>query len=330
MKKMIYIISVVILALAQSACVREFPGLNPDGSEGVDPTLVTVDVALSLDLSLEPLVPVHHFRSESEPMMRFVVEFARDGVVVERVETFVDPSTVSQGKLELPLSVKLHALEYNVAVWGDFVDGSSHEPLCYDSSNLYAVSCLRPYAGCMDERQCFCGVTALDLRPWRNQWNASVTVPVELRRPQAKYRIIATDVDEFLSRGTKARGGYTVKFRYGIMPWQYDAWAGTIDGYMDGMDFTVPLELSTASDGTVQMGFDWLFAVNNISEVRLSLTLFDEYLVPVSHVTDIAVPLQRGKLTTITGDFLTNEVGGAISIDTEWAGTVEIDAEVSY
>lgn len=332
MKRLLYnIMCAVMLTLLQSACVREFPGVNPDGTVGVDPTLVSVDLDLAIDLSLEPLVVLSHSRYGSNVAMRFVVEFTRDGKVVERMERLVEPSAVSSGKVRLPLSVKLHALEYKVAVWGDYVTAPGYEPLCFDASYFYSVGCKRPYVGNMDDRQCFCGVTSLDLRPWRDRWNASVTAPVKLIRPQAKYRIIATDVDELLSRSEKARAGkrdYTMKFRYEIMPWSYDVWSGAVDGYESDVEFTLPIELPSASDGMVQIGFDWLFADDNINEVVLTLTLYDDNLIPVSHVAGIAVPLRRGRLTTVTGDFLTNEVGGAITIDREWDGTIEIDADV--
>lgn len=326
-------IYIIFLVMALSSCVREFPGVNPDGSVGIDPTLVTVDMELDIDLSLEPFAVLHHSRSESnEVMLRFIVEFTRDGKVVERVQTFTDPASVSSGNLKLPVSVKLHALEYNVAVWGDFVLGTGHDPLCYDASDLYDIACKTPYVGCIDERQCFRGVTSLDLRPWRNQWNASVTVPVEMSRPQAKYRIIASDVDEFLSRSAKTRAGrrgYTMRFTYGIMPWSYDLWSGAVAGYANEVEFNVPLDFSLASDGLLLIGFDWLFAGDNVSDVSLTITMFDQYLVPVSRVSGIVVPLQKGRLTTVTGDFLTNEVGGSISIDSEWGGTIDIDADIS-
>lgn len=321
----------VMLLLVQSACVREFPGVNPDGTVGVDPTLVSVDLELALDLSLEPLVVLNHSRSGGEVVMRFVVEFTRDGKVVERVVTFSDAASVSSGKVRLPLSVKLHALEYKVAVWGDYVTTSGHEPLCFDAYDFHSVACMMPYSGSNNDRQSLCGVTSVDLRQWRDQWNATVTATVELRRPQAKYRIIATDVDELFSRSEKARAGkrgYTMKFRYEIMPWSYDVWSGTVDGYENDVEFTLPIELSSASGGMVQIGFDWLFADDNVNEVVLTLTLFDDNLIPVSHVAGIVVPLRRGRLTTVTGDFLTNEVGGAISIDTEWGETINIDAEI--
>lgn len=335
MKKVVYInmVCLAIAAIALSACVRDFPKVNPDGTVGIDPTLVTVDMELDIDLSLEPFDDLYHSRSGSDDaMMRFIVEFARDGKVVERIETFADPASLSSGSLKLPVSVKLHALEYNVAVWGDFVLDSGHDPLCYDASDLYRISCMTPYMGSTDERQCFRGVTFIDLRPWRNQWNASVTVPVEMIRPQAKYRILASDVDEFLSRSGKThadRGAYTMRFSYGIMPWSYDLWSESVAAYANDVEFNVPLDFSSATDGRLLIGFDWLFADDNISDVNLTITLFDRYLVPVSRVSGIVVPLQRGCLTTLTGDFLTNEVGGLISIDTEWGGTIDIDADIS-
>lgn len=104
---------------------------------------------------------------------------------------------------------------------------------------------------------------------------------------------------------------------------------GLSPGYANEVEFNVPLDFSSASDGLLLIGFDWLFADDNVSDVSLTITMFDQYLVPVSRVSGIVVPLQKGRLTTVTGDFLTNEVGGSISIDTEWDGTIDIDADIS-
>ena len=70
MKRILYIRCDVMVLLVQKACVREFPEVNPDGTVGVDPTLVSVDLELALGLSLEPLVALNHSRSGGEAVMR--------------------------------------------------------------------------------------------------------------------------------------------------------------------------------------------------------------------------------------------------------------------
>lgn len=331
MTRVLRLLLAALAILPEVSCVREFPGVNPDGTVGVDPTLVSVNLDLTFDMSLESLAVSHHSRSGDEMMMRVIVEFTRGGIVAEKAEAYIDPAVESGKIVNLPLAVKLHALEYNVAVWAGYVSGPDHEPLCFDVSEMYSVTCMEPYRGSVSARQCFCGVASMDLRDLRDRWNVGVTVPVELRRPQAKYRIIATDVDKLLSRGVKARGrhgGYKVRFGCDVMPWSYDVWSAAVAGYRTGVEYTLPLDLPELSDGTLELGFDWLFAGDETEDMTLSLTVFDEYLIPVSHVTGIVVPLRRGRLTTVAGDFLTNEVGGAITIDTEWGGTIDIEVDI--
>ena len=64
---------------------------------------------------------------------------------------------------------------------------------------MQQITCTDPYTGSTPYRDCLYGTVLLDLRDYRNEWNAKVQVSVELVRPLAQYEIIATDVKEFLA-----------------------------------------------------------------------------------------------------------------------------------
>lgn len=96
--------------------------------------------------------------------------------------------------------MKLHAVEYTLAVWTDYVVAGTTTDLYYNTENLQQVTCTTPYTGSTGYRDCLYGSTTLDLRPYRDEWNVRVQAKVDMVRPLAKYRIIATDVQEFLAK----------------------------------------------------------------------------------------------------------------------------------
>ncbi len=326
-----YIKSVgVLFMLLLTGCLHDHPSVMPDGEIGVDPTLVSVDADVTLDLSMEPFKARGMFDSEdADVLMRFIIEVNRNGKVVERIDTLVSPSAVVDNRIQLPVGMKLHALQYSVMVWADFVDAVTREPLYYDATSLRAVTYLSPYRGNAELRQCFCGLAQLDLRSYRDKWYASSHVSVELKRPLAKYRIVATDIKEFLNRHLANRDGgarYVVTFSYSYIPAVYNVLESMVDGDVGDVGFSFPLDLSLASEDEIEVGFDYLFAVpDQVKEVTLTIKVVNSMLIPVSKVSDIPIPYEQGTLTTIKGDFLTNEIGGSIVIDTKWGNEIIIE-----
>ena len=52
--------------------------------------------------------------------------------------------------------------------------------------------------------------------------------------------------------------------------------------------------------------------------MRLSVTITSDDGTVVSRTQGVEVPYQRGRLTTVSGNFLTSGYGGGVDIDTGW------------
>ena len=230
-----YAIAFIALMMATllAGCVHDYPSMTPDGEEGIDPTLVEVTTEVTLDLKLLPLeiitdkqrygTPKTRAGEQPEYRRRFIIEAWREGKPAARQVTVMDNAEeAGNGKITLPVRLKLHAVEYTLAVWTDYVVAGTATDLYYNTENLQQVACTAPYTGSAGHRDCLYGTTALDLRPYRDEWNARVQAKVDMVRPLAQYRIIATDVQEFLAKTQRQRdaeGGnntYTVTFSYGF------------------------------------------------------------------------------------------------------------------
>ena len=237
-------------------------------------------------------------------------------------------------KISLPIHLRLHALDYTLAVWTDYVKAGTDTDLYYDTDNLQQIVCTTSYTGSTPYRDCLYGTTALDLRPYRNEWNAKVQVKVDMVRPLAQYRIIATDVQEFLRKTRRKRDGesgnstYTITFSYGFyFPLGFNTTTGKPMNSVQGVKFSAPLAIPDDGSEECVLGSDFIFVNGTESFVPLNIELTDAEGKVVSRTRGLEVPYRRGHLTTLQGKFLTNEMQGGIDIDTGYDDEIDVDLD---
>ena len=125
-----------MLATVLAACVHDYPAMTPDGEEGIDPTLVEVSTEVTLDLELLPLeiitnkahrgITKARAGEQTDYRRRFIIEAWRDGKPAARQVTVMDNADeAGNGKITLPVHLKLYAVEYTLAVWTDYVAAPS-------------------------------------------------------------------------------------------------------------------------------------------------------------------------------------------------------------
>ena len=135
MKKRYYLLFLFIILL--TGCVHDYPTMTDDGEEGVDPTLVQVNTEVTLDLELVPLqIITDKARSGTTKAAtdayrrRFIIDAYHDGKVAQRQVTVLEEAEESgSDKITLPINLKLHALEYTLAVWTDYVAAGTEADL---------------------------------------------------------------------------------------------------------------------------------------------------------------------------------------------------------
>ena len=323
----------LVLATLLVGCVHD----DPDG-EGIDPTLVEVNTEVTLDLELVPLEITTQksarsgtTRADDGYRRRFVVEAWRDGRAESRQVTVMDEAEEEGKSIALPVNLKLHAVEYTLAVWTDYVTAGTTDDLYYNTEDLQQVACRDPYTGSTDYRDCLYGTAALDLRPYRDEWNTKVQVKVDMVRPLAKYRIIATDVQEFLEKTAKQRAegtAYTITVRYGFyFPLGFNVLTGKPERSEMGVAFTAPLTAADDGSGECILASDYIFVNGSESYIPLGIEIKDDAGTGISRTTGIDVPYRRGHLTSVRGHFLTNRYDTGIGIDPDFDDE-EIDIDL--
>ncbi len=327
----------LVLTIALAGCVHDYPGMTEEGEEGVDPTLVEVNTEVTLDLELVPLEIITQESARSGTnkarnittkaddgyRRRFIIEAWREGKPTTRQVTVMETAEEDgDAKISLPIHLKLHALEYTLAVWTDYVKAGTTDDLYYDTDNLQQVACTDPYTGSTPHRDCLYGTAALDLRQYRDEWNARVQVKVDMVRPLAKYELIATDVQKFLLKTQKQRAGgtaHTITVSYGFyFPLGFNVLTGKPDRSEMGVAFTAPLTVTDNGSGECTLASDYIFVNGDESYVPLGIEIKDNAGNGISRTTGIDVPYRRGHLTTVRGHFLTNRYDTGIGIDPDF------------
>lgn len=336
----------LVMATLFVSCVHDYPGMTEEGEEGVDPTLVEVNTEVTLDLELVPLEIITQESARSGTnkarsgttkaddgyRRRFIIEAWREGKPTARQVTVMETAEEDgDGKISLPIHLKLHALEYTLAVWTDYVKAGTTDDLYYDTDNLQQVACTDPYTGSTPYRDCLYGTAPLDLRQYRDEWNAKVQIKVDMVRPLAKYELIATDVKDFLRKTKKQRADdetFTITFFYGFyLPTVFNVLTGKPADSRTGIAYTTPLTVPTDGQKECTIGTDFVFVNGTESFVSLSMEIRDGGGNVISRTTGLEVPYRRGHLTTVRARFLTNEMQGGVDIDDDFDGNIDVDLD---
>jgi len=219
-------------------------------------------------------------------------------------------------------------LDYHVEVWADW-EGY------YDTEEFKLVSVYTDsYKGEDPRRDAFCGSTDLVFSGYKENINTQESSMI-LHRPNARYNIVATDKEQFLkfwAAHIAQRTGSPVKeadlidlndFKVRILypqflPFVYNMHLGRHVDSVTGVSFDATLQ--EQEDGTVQLGWDWVFANDEKSAVVVSVALYEKDGTFINQVDDIHIPLYPGKNTTVRGNLLSSGVHSGISIDPSFDG----------
>ena len=332
---------VCLLVLLMAGCkstILEFP----DG-EGVDPTLVNVDLNLEVDPDIEPYAPS---KSEEDAILydvRWMVEIFKDEIsdtpVLSKVLSSV-PDPGGNHKISFPIS--LHAADYHIVAWAEYVDAGSLDDKYYIVESLSSISIpeVGGYIGNEDAKDTYVAVQEMDLRSYRDLWDVAVSHDVILTRPMAKIEFITTDLEKFLyelesqhSKGEPVAdnllsdnpdfSSISIEVQYaGYFPTGFNARANKPTDARTGMAFTC--KMTRLSAGEARLASDFVFVNGSESSVQVNLLIRDRDGNLLNEVGGVKVPVVRGRLTTIKDEFLTKNYAPGIGIDPGFDGEINI------
>ena len=213
---------------------------------------------------------------------------------------------------DVTITARLVAKKYDFVFWADFVEeGSGEEGLHYDTDQLTSVSYKKGTA--LDDLaseaiDAYCHVEEVDLS--KNQ-NIS---GIKLHRPFGKIRLLATDKltegvdqDEYPAE-TK------VDFKDVTVPASFNVLTGlALDDKLTVKDITGTSILEDASvagteyPGSYLLGYYYIFAADGSTSYAMDVTTYDQNGTQMGVRNLSQIPVQKNKLTTVIGNFYTNE-----------------------
>ena len=347
MKFLIYIKGVlltILLSLTVASCaVHEWP-------EELPPEIVPFMLHLNFDTAM-PIyeeIDYSNTRGEEEKLKRYIIgvyPYDKAGNPTRVADTVIVFTKPSEDEYNHSLLLNIPEGRYNFLVWTDFVESRNRNDLYYSTNDFTEIilSDRHLHVGNTDYRDAFRGEkSALVMadKPYYESISREVEteVTIPMQRPMAKFKVIATDLQEFIrhakrllaqkiaaSGGTRADSyifelsDYRVVFRYnGFMPCSFnmftnkpaDAWTGV----------TFDSRLSVLSEEEVELGFDYVFVNGSESTVSVTVEVYDKEGSLVSRSSPIDIPIVRSKLTIVRGDFLTSKASGGVGIVPDFDG----------
>ena len=331
MEKFIAFIIISIYCL-NTGCIHEFP--HKAETDMLSPS-VAVSLHLTFDKSFDTLKYITKSFSENdsihstEYLQRFIIEVHEKEQRITKqtiVQTLQNPDSC----LTLPVILKLNASVYTLAIWTDYILKGQNEDLFYNTENLAYILLQEPYIAHTAGKECQYGILELDLQNYQNQQEAEVQAKINMKRPQAKYEFITTDVQDFIKKiipNSYQKGTYYITFAHRFfIPAAFDILEGRVAESWSDISFTLPFHITDQEQKEACIGFDYLFADTIKNTCSVSILVKNNQGQTITYTPNITVPYKQGHLTTIRGNFLTPKTSG-ITINTEYDGEINIDLD---
>lgn len=262
-------------------------------------------------------------RSGSTPALRGVAYIFEKGKkeLFATKRAMLTP-TATEGVYNMGLS--LFKGEYDINLWVDYTTDATAD-LHYITTEADIIHILQQtdYAADTDTRDAFAKRISLTVNEGDN-----ASTNVEMHRPLAKYRLVATDVAKYeelrTQRGYPALEDLLITVAYeGFLPNAYSISLGKPADSATGYSYSSALSEQQADRMTV--GKDYIFVNGTQSSVSVTILLKNSAGKTIGGVRGVKIDYRAGQLTTVSGDFLTAGLGSGVTINTDWSGDYDVE-----
>lgn len=326
---------VLLLSFFLGGCLHESPELTADGEMGVDPTSVLVNATMNLDLNLENM----GIKLESEETKNYLHRFVAVAYLNRQPAyraTFVEEIT-DRTHLKLPLQMKLHARDYQLVVWSDFVKKENPEQdYLYQTDDLVPViPVLSAHTGNTPFKEVFTLSQPLKLSQYRQELNKVVPIELNLEHPMARYELVANDVKTFLQKinqGEIKGQSFKARIKYSdYLPEGFNALDGVPKHSLLYMQYVKTIEMPIEEIAEMTLAFDYVFIDPAKKETRIpvEIEIINENNETIAR-NNIRIPCYRSNNIRISGNFLTkSSEDDGVGIDPDFDGEVDLDVEIT-
>lgn len=323
-----------VVALSAPSCLFQHPEMTEDGEMGIDPTEVAVAVDININLSIPS------FEEGGESFVQPATEGTayRRRVIVEALTDGRRPVTRTMlldineddRELNIPVSMRLTARDYTLAVWSDYVqvaeNGAVDSSYFYNADLLPNVYASKSYRGNNAYKDAAFGCTALELSQYRSGWNERVTVDMPLQRPVGRLQLKATDTGAFLDKiasGALSGQSFALRVSYpGYLCMGYNIAEMLPRHSLMYMSYehTFSTKNMTAEEPFL-LTFDYLFSESDSNTaVPVELEILDSTKSTVLASCSFTAYCRAGYCTTVSYGFLTATDDQGITFNPDFSG----------
>ena len=266
--------------------------------------------------------------------LRYILQvFDEDGKVAYEEEKTPEAGTFGGVTFE----ARLLAKKYNFVFWADFVktegnvefynvgnsiDGYNLSNITYKDKNI-TINDLAT-----DAADAYTKVVEVDL----TQASQSLSEPVKLQRPFGKIRLLATDALGEHNKQEERPGEVTIDFKDAVIPSEYNALAQKVAKgvtmKVGKLTFTAVCEDASVNGVTTEyknsylLGYSYIFASGEIPSYSIDVEVKGNQVGSgvIGTRSLSSIPVQANKLTTVIGNFYTNEGSIDVKVDDMFDG----------
>ena len=261
-------------------------------------------------------------RASSAPLLRCKLQALSSDNRVVATETHVfQPGE----KLTTTFNLTLPSGQYSLLAWSDYVSSSNtNADLHYLTDNLCDITFTGSYNGNDYSRNAYSGVTPIDFKVYQGDTTTVINSDISAKSIMGMIKFVANDYNKFLVKPMSLR--FLIAYT-GFLPHRYSVLRGVPFDATTGVSFLTNnmTEISTEGDGSATLGYDYVMVNGDESSVTVAIGLYDDDGKLVGSSGNINVPIKRGGITIVSGQFLTKtQSSGGIGIDPSFGGDINI------
>lgn len=268
--------------------------------------------------------------------LRYTLEVYDGDAVVYKASEIVDNDFVNTGA---KFTTRLLAKEYDFVLWADFVNETAEaetaSDLYYNTESLksicYTEAARNENANVLtkDEADAYYAKENVDLR------TSGQSLNVKLKRPFGKLRLIATD-SNLQAAQTERPSDITMDFKGITVPTTFNALTGETSGEMQvhTLNFKAVQENASVNENIKNdaylLGQTYFFTTEPASYYVFNVTVNSNANNRIGYRELSSIPVKKNKLTTVIGNFYTNEGNLEVIVNDDFDGeeTEEISGSV--
>ena len=291
------------------------PNSNSGGNSSLNPYL-----EVSFDISWQNILHKVEFSTKASYVERhrFIIEVAKENQIISRETKLITEDEFATGLLRYRLQKPLEATNYTISVWYDKLDDEGNPVFIVDDLNTVELNNFSTIDA--DALRCAFVCEELDLREYASSKdNKNMVKELTLNHPGARFEIIATDVQEFITL-QKAALNQGDKFNVRL---EFVSSYHNLFNVNQGKP--VQNNQTLILSGWMRLPFDnytelkiaegFLFCKEEDVVNTVLSVVNNNSLITVSETDEFSFPVKRGHITTISGNFLTHQVDGIFNID---------------